>query len=88
VGICYFHVRDELGMAEDPDGIGLPNMAPLSSEVIRSANELSLKASAHRNMQFEITDADGRTVLVTLDQESMTSWELMARLPAARKSMQ
>jgi hypothetical protein len=75
-------------MVEDSDEIGLPNMAPLSSEVIQSANELSLKASAHRNMQYEITDADGRTVRVTLIQESMTSWELVARLPAARKSMQ
>lgn len=84
----YFHIRDELGFVEDADGIDLPDLAALVSEVIRSANELSREAAAHRNMRFEITDATGRTVLVTPVQDSMTSWELMARLPTAQKSMQ
>jgi hypothetical protein len=54
VGIYYFHIRDELGIVEDSDGIEPPDVAALLSEVILSTNELSLEASAHRNMRFEI----------------------------------
>jgi hypothetical protein len=61
VGIYYFYIRDELGTVEDPDGIELPDMAALLGGAIRSANELSLEASAHWNMRFEITDADGQS---------------------------
>jgi hypothetical protein len=83
VGIYYFHIRDDFGVVEDADGVELPDMAALITEVIRSVNELSREASAHRPMRFEIADANGRTVLVAPVQESLASWDLIAELPVA-----
>jgi hypothetical protein len=88
VGTYYFHIRDDVGLVEDPDGIELPDVPALLAEVIRSANELSREGTTHRSMRFEIADASGRTVLVTPVQESMVSWDLMAELPVAHTPMQ
>jgi hypothetical protein len=87
VGIYYFHIRDERGLVEDPDGIELLDMDALLREVIRSANELARDATAHPGMRFEITDVSGRTVLVAPVQESMAYWELMAKLSAAQQAV-
>ena len=59
MGIYYFHIRDDFGVVEDADGIELPDLAALLTEVIRSANELSREATTHHSMRFEIADATG-----------------------------
>ncbi len=82
MGIYYFHIRDDFGVVEDADGIELPDLAALLTEVIRSANELSREATAHHSMRFEIADATGRTVLVAPVRESLASWDLMTQLAA------
>jgi hypothetical protein len=79
VGIYYFHIRDDFGVVEDADGIELPDMAALLTEVIRSARESSREGAVHRGMRFEVADANGRTVLVAPVQASLVSWDLMAR---------
>jgi uncharacterized protein DUF6894 len=84
VSIYYFHIRDDLGVVEDTDGIELPDMAALLMKIIRTAHELSHEGAAHRGMRFEIADASGRTVLVAPIQEGPASWELMERLSDAR----
>lgn len=86
VGIYYFHIRDERGLVEDPDGIELSDMDALLREVVRSANELACDATAHPGIRFEITDVNGRTVLVAPVQESMAYWELMTRLSAEQQA--
>ncbi len=83
MSIYYFHIRDDFGVVEDTDGIELPDMAALLTEVIRSAHELSREGVVHRGMRFEIADASGRTVLVAPIQEGPASWELMERLSDA-----
>jgi hypothetical protein len=88
VGTYYFHIRDTFGVVEDTDGVELPDMAALLAEVIRSVNELSRDVSSHRSMRFEITDANGRTVLVAPVRGSTMSMDLMAELPVAHLSMQ
>jgi hypothetical protein len=88
VGIYYFHIRDDLGIVEDTDGIELPDMAALLAEVVRSAAELSGEATTHRSMRFEIADAAGRTVLVAPVQDSPASWDLMAQLLVAQLPVQ
>jgi hypothetical protein len=88
VGTYYFHIRDNLGVVEDIDGVELPDMAALLAEVIRSVSELSREVSPHRSMRFEIADAEGRTVLVAPVQGGRASLELMAELPVAHLSMQ
>ena len=87
MGIYYFHIRDHFGVVEDTDGIELPDLAALLTEVIRSANEYSREAAIHSRMRFEIADASGRTVLVTPVQESMASWDFIAQLPVAESSL-
>ena len=82
MGLYYFHIRDDFGVVEDADGIELPDMAALLTEVIRSASELSREAPSHRGMRFEIADASGRTVLVAPVQESQASWDLLTDLAA------
>jgi uncharacterized protein DUF6894 len=84
----YFHIRDDFGVVEDQDGIGLPDMAALVAEVVRSANEMSQEAITRRGMRFEIADASGQTVLVAPVQESLGSWDLIAQLSVTRLPMQ
>jgi hypothetical protein len=76
----YFHIRDALGVVEDTEGVELAGIEALLTEVIRSANELSREGAGHNGKRFEIADASGRTVLVTPVQESLASWDMMARL--------
>ena len=84
MGIYFFHIRDDFGLVEDPDGIELPDMAALLAEVIRSVNELLREGTTHRRMRFEITDASGRIVLVTPVQASTASWVLMDHINATK----
>jgi hypothetical protein len=88
VAIYYFHIRDDFGFVEDQDGIELPDLAALLAEVVRSATELSLEATTHRSMRFEIADANGRTVLVAPVRQSVASWDFMAQLSVAQLPMQ
>jgi hypothetical protein len=85
--IYYFHIRDDLGVVEDLDGIELPSQRALLMEAILSADEFAREAVPHRKMRLEIADAAGRTVLVTPVQEVLISWELFAQLSAAAGSM-
>jgi len=87
VGTYYFHIRDNLGVVDDTDGVELPGMAALLAEVIRSVDELSREGSTHRSVRFEIADATGRTVLVAPVQGSTPSLDLMAELPVGRLSI-
>ncbi len=88
MGIYYFHIRDGLGIVEDPDGIELPDMAALLSEVIRSATELSNDVITHRRMRFEIVDESGRIVLVTPVDESSAFWDVIAGMVIAEATIQ
>jgi hypothetical protein len=88
VGIYYFHIRDGLGIVEDPDGIELPDMAALLSEVIRSATELSNDIITHQRMRLEIVDESGRIVLVTPVYESSTFWDVIAGMIIADAPVQ
>jgi hypothetical protein len=84
--IYYFHIRDDFGVVEDPDGIELPDRTALLLEVIRSADEFASEGASYGKMRFEIADANGRTVLVTPVQASVISWKLLAQLSAAEAS--
>jgi hypothetical protein len=87
MGIYYFHIRDDFGVVEDPEGMEFPSRTALLMEVIRSADEFAREAASHRKMRLEIVDANGRTVLVTPVQESPLSWELLAQLSGAKTSV-
>ena len=84
----YFHIRDNLGVVEDTDGIELPDMAALLAEVVRSLNELSREVFPYRRMRFEIADSNGRTVLIAPVQGGPASLDLMIELPVAHLSIQ
>ncbi|PVE24912.1 hypothetical protein DC522_08305 [Microvirga sp. KLBC 81] len=80
MGIYYFHIRDEFGLIEDQDGIELPDRVALLMEVIQSADEFARETTVQPKMRFEVTDADGRTVLVTPVQQSAEIWDLLASM--------
>lgn len=87
MGIYYFHIRDEFGLIEDQDGIELPDRVALLMEVIQSADEFAREAAIRPRMRFEVTDAAGRTVLMTPVQQSSKTWELLASLSVAAGSI-
>jgi hypothetical protein len=84
--LYYFHIRDDAGVVEDPEGIELPSRTALLMEAIRSADEFAREAVSRPKMRLEIADAAGRTVLVTPVQKSSVSWDLLAELSAATGS--
>ncbi len=88
MGIYFFHIRDDFGLVEDPDGIELPDMAALLMEVVRSVNDLSREGTTHRRVRFEITDASGRIVLVVPVQASTASWVLLDHINGAEWPVQ
>ncbi len=87
MGIYYFNIRDELGLIEDTDGMELPDRTALLLEVMRSADEFLQDTAALRRMRFEVTDAEGRTILMTPVQQSPASWTYLADLSEAAGSM-
>ena len=84
--LYYFHIRDDVGLVEDPDGIELPSRMALLVEAISSADEFAREAVPRPKMRLEIADAAGRTVLVTPVQKSSVSWDLFAELSGATGS--
>ena len=84
--LYYFHIRDDAGVVEDPEGIELPSRMALLMEAIRSADEFAREAIPCPKMRLEIADAAGRTVLVTPVQKGSASWDLFAELSAATGS--
>jgi hypothetical protein len=64
MAIFQFHIRDQLGLVLDEDGIELPDALAAAKEAIRSAQEFFKDASTPADMAFEITDEVGRLVLV------------------------
>jgi hypothetical protein len=66
----YFHVRDEIGLVQDQDGIDLPDLRTAAAEAMRSAREyVADGCSALTNASFEIADDSGRIVLSVPIQE-------------------
>jgi len=84
--LYYFHIRDDVGVVEDPEGIELPSRMALLMEAVRSADEFAREAIPRPKMRLEIADAAGRTVLVTPVQKSSVSWDLFAELSGATGS--
>jgi hypothetical protein len=85
--LYYFHIRDDVGRVEDPDGMELPSRTALLMEAIRSADEFAREAVPRPKMRLEIADAAGRTVLVMPIQEGSMPLELFAGLSATTGSM-
>jgi hypothetical protein len=84
MGIYYFNIRDQFGLIEDKDGMELPDRMALLLEVIRSADEFLKDSTTPHEMRFEITDIEGRTILMTPVQQSSASWDYLASLSIAR----
>ncbi len=63
MAVYQFHIRDQLGLILDEDGIELPDALAAAREAIQSASEFFADASAPTDMVFEITDEAGRLVL-------------------------
>jgi hypothetical protein len=83
----FFNIRDELGLIEDEDGIELSDEVALWLEAIRSVDEFVRDTSAFSPMRLEVTDIEGRTVLMTLVQSRMKTWSHLSNLATAPLSL-
>jgi hypothetical protein len=67
VMVYYFHVRDNGTLIRDPDGIDLPDLKGVRSEIRKSVLSVLKEeyvAEASGDREFQIEDASGRIVLV------------------------
>ena len=87
MGTYFFNIRDELGLIEDEDGIELSDEVALWLEAIRSVDEFVRDTSAFSPMRLEVTDIEGRTVLMTLVQSRMRTWSHLSNLATAPLSL-
>jgi hypothetical protein len=83
MGTYFFNIRDEAGLIEDVDGIELSEGLGLWLEAIRSVDEFVRDTSTFSPMRLEVTDTEGRTVLITPVQPSSTTWSYLSSLSAA-----
>jgi hypothetical protein len=79
----FFNIRDEVGLIEDEDGIELSDDLALWLEAIRSVDEFVRDTSTFSPMRLEVTDTEGRTVLMTPVEQSLTVWSYLSNLSAA-----
>ncbi len=79
----FFNIRDEAGLIADDDGIELYDDLALWLEAIRSVDEFIRDTSTFSPMRLEVTDIEGRTVLMTPVQPSSTTWSYLSNLSAA-----
>ncbi len=63
MSVYRFHIRDAAGLIEDEEGIDLPDLASAFKHALRSAQEYSAEALPPPDMQFEIADSRGHTLL-------------------------
>jgi hypothetical protein len=83
----FFNIRDEWGLIEDEDGIELSDEVALWLEAIRSVDEFVRDTSVFSPMRLEVTDIEGRTVLMTLVQSRMRTWSHLSNLATAPLSL-
>jgi hypothetical protein len=83
----FFNIRDELGLIEDEDGIELSDEVALWLEAIRSVDEFVRDTSAFSPIRLEVTDIEGRTVLMTLVQSRVRTWSHLSNLATAPLSL-
>jgi hypothetical protein len=79
----FFNIRDEIGLIEDEDGIELSDDLALWLEAIRSVDEFVRDSATFSPMRLEVTDIEGRTVLMTPVKPSLTTWSSLSNLSAA-----
>ena len=83
MGLYFFNVRDAVGLIEDEDGVELADDLALWLEAIRSVDEFVRDTSTFSPMRLEVTDMEGRTVLMTPVEQNLTVWSYLSNLSAA-----
>jgi len=63
MALYYFHVRTELGLVEDEDGVDLPDLAAVMHEALASAHEFLAEVDGPGFLAFEVADEGGCVVL-------------------------
>ena len=83
MGTYFFNIRDDAGLIEDEDGIELSDEVALWLEAIRSVDEFVRDAAPFPPMRLEVTDVEGRTVLMTPVEPSLKTWRYLSNLSGA-----
>jgi hypothetical protein len=59
----FFHVRSHDDLHEDCEGMDLPDLKAALDEALRTDRELTSEPIGMYDLEFEITDPNGRTLL-------------------------
>ena len=70
----FFHLRDHDLLHEDDEGTNLPSLYAALDEALRVRSELLGELNGRSNLEFEIADDVGRTVLRIPIQERQPCW--------------
>ena len=66
--IYYFHVRENGALLRDPDGLELPDLDAIRSElsklIMSVLQEEQITEEFSANREFQVQDERGRTVLI------------------------
>ena len=83
----FFHLRDHDHLHEDDEGMDLPGLHALLDEALRVTSELFGELNGSSELEFEIADSLGRTVLRIPIQERQPCWTNLGgiRVEAARQ---
>ena len=86
----FFHLRDHDLLHEDDEGTNLPSLCAALDEALRVRSELLGELNGRSELEFEIADDVGRTVLRIPIQERRPCWTtpLGVRVEACRRSEQ
>lgn len=72
----FFHLRDQLELHEDEEGMDLPHLEAALGEALRTDRELRIDPAGLYGLEFEITDENGRTLLKVPVQERRRNRDL------------
>ena len=74
--LYFFHIRDQHGLHEDCEGVELPDLHAALEEALRIDRELAVEPASLHDLEFEIADSNGWTVLKVPIQERRRSPDL------------
>ena len=74
--LYFFHIRDQHGLHEDCEGVELPDLHAALEEALRIDRELAVEPASLHDLEFEIADSNGWTVLKVPIQERQRNPDL------------
>ncbi len=75
VPLYYFHVRTDVCLVEDEDGVELPDVSSVMTEALVSAYGFLTDVDWSDPLSFEVADGRGRIVLRLSIEDLARAWQ-------------